>query len=214
MLPLAVYIMRALVDDVRAVSTDLPGVIGPALASHRFALAWQRAEGEAYHPVLSERLYQLDAAPAVQQVSGTLRRATDADHELLEAWTTAFDLELVPEESRLADVGEWVSQALAAPLAGIYLWTDSAPVAMAGYTGLTSHGAQIGPVYTPPEHRGRGYGSAVTASLSQLLLEAGRSFVYLLADATNTTSNRMYRRIGYRSAGAITTYTFGAGAQP
>ena len=50
----------------------------------------------------------------------------------------------------------------------MYLWEDGVPVAMAGWGGPTPGGARIGYVYTPPEHRGRGYASACVADLSQL----------------------------------------------
>ena len=38
---------------------------------------------------------------------------------------------------------------------------------------LENAGARIGMVYTPPELRGRGYGTAITGSLAQLLLNEG-----------------------------------------
>jgi predicted GNAT family acetyltransferase len=55
---------------------------------------------------------------------------------------------------------------------------------------------RVGPVFTAPEHRRRGYGGAVTAAVSTLLLERG-SKVMLYADAANPTSNGVYRRLGY-----------------
>ena len=61
------------------------------------------------------------------------------------------------------------------------------------------HGmVRIGPVYTPPERRGRGYASAATAALSQRLLDAGAEEVLLYTDLANPVSNSIYQRIGYR----------------
>ena len=81
---------------------------------------------------------------------------------------------------------------------GITLWErDRRPVSLAGYTGPTPNGIRIGPVYTPPEHRGRGYGSAVTAGVSQLQLDRGRRLCFLYTDLENATSNAIYMRIGY-----------------
>ena len=54
------------------------------------------------------------------------------------------------------------------------------------------------PVYTPPEHRGTGYGSAVTAAVSQHALDAGARDVILFTDLANPTSNSIYQKIGYR----------------
>jgi predicted GNAT family acetyltransferase len=59
--------------------------------------------------------------------------------------------------------------------------------------------ARDGPVYTPPDQRGRGFGAAVTAAVSQGALEAGAEEVLLFTDLANPTSNRIYQRLGYRA---------------
>ena len=66
-----------------------------------------------------------------------------------------------------------------------------------GFGGPTPNGIRIGPVYTPPELRGRGYASALTAQVSQLQLDRGKRFCFLYTDLANPTSNAIYRRIGY-----------------
>jgi|GEM_PF-2625661 len=58
--------------------------------------------------------------------------------------------------------------------------------------------ARIRSVYTPPEFRGHGYAAAMTAQVSQLLLDKGCDSVCLFADADNATSNGVYQRIGYK----------------
>jgi predicted GNAT family acetyltransferase len=69
---------------------------------------------------------------------------------------------------------------------------------MAATTPAVAGMARITPVYTPPEHRGRGYGAAVTLAVSRAAQEAGAAHVLLFTDLTNSTSNRLYQRIGYR----------------
>ena len=56
--------------------------------------------------------------------------------------------------------------------------------------------ARVGPVYTPPEHRGRGYASAAVAGVSERLLEQGVR-VCLFTDQANPTSNRIYTALGF-----------------
>ena len=92
----------------------------------------------------------------------------------------------------------------------MYLWADGEPVAMAGTSGQTPNGARVGPVYTPPALRGRGYASACTAALSQLLLDEGRRFCFLYTDLSNPTSNKIYQAIGYRPVCNADMYTFGS----
>ena len=70
-------------------------------------------------------------------------------------------------------------------------------MSLAGFAGPTPNGIRIGPVYTPPELRGHGHGTAVTAGVSQLLLDRGHKFCFLYTDLANSTSNAIYMRIGY-----------------
>jgi predicted GNAT family acetyltransferase len=69
---------------------------------------------------------------------------------------------------------------------------------------------RVGPVYTPPDLRGRGYASGVVAALSQHALDQGAAACMLFTDVANPTSNKIYQRIGYRYVGDFTEYRFGA----
>jgi hypothetical protein len=63
-------------------------------------------------------------------------------------------------------------------------------------------------VYTPPELRGRGYASALTAYVSAEQLAAGRSFCFLYTDLANPTSNRIYVALGYERVCDSVEYAF------
>jgi predicted GNAT family acetyltransferase len=89
-----------------------------------------------------------------------------------------------------------------------FLWEDSKPVALAGITRPTPEGMGVGPVYTPPERRGRGYATSLVAQISQQLLASGRQFCTLFTDLANPTSNSIYQKIGYRPVGDYTVYRF------
>jgi len=62
--------------------------------------------------------------------------------------------------------------------------------------------SRIGPVYTPPEHRGHGYAAAVTAAAARGALERGARQVLLYTDLANPTTNRLYP--GWASGRATT----------
>ena len=91
---------------------------------------------------------------------------------------------------------------------GAYLWEDGGPVSLAAYSGYTPHGARVGPVYTPPARRGHGYGSAVTAALSQHLLDGDRQFCCLFTNLANPTPNHIYQTIGYTPVCDVAEYQF------
>lgn len=56
---------------------------------------------------------------------------------------------------------------------------------------------RVGPVYTPPDQRGRGWASNAVAAISGRLQAEGAR-VCLYTDQANPTSNRIYARLGYR----------------
>ena len=70
-------------------------------------------------------------------------------------------------------------------------------MSLAGFAGPTPTGIRVGPVYTPPEHRRRGYAKTLVAALSRWLLEQGHRGCFLFTDLANPTSNRIYTDIGY-----------------
>jgi predicted GNAT family acetyltransferase len=82
---------------------------------------------------------------------------------------------------------------------GVILWQVDGTAVAYGVVGLPLHGmSRVGPVYTPPEWRGRGYGSAVTAACTRWALAAGARDVVLFTDLGNPVSNSTYQRMGYR----------------
>jgi predicted GNAT family acetyltransferase len=74
---------------------------------------------------------------------------------------------------------------------------DDGPVAFAGYNDAAPEFARIAPVYTFPDHRGRGYATALVAALARELLAAGKRRLFLTTDIANPTSNAIYARIGF-----------------
>jgi RimJ/RimL family protein N-acetyltransferase len=174
----------------------LSGVNAYPEAAQRFAAAWRDAAGCVVTPVRRMRLYRLgeltwpDPAP-----DGQPRVAADADAPLLDGWFTAFAREVRDqgEEDHAADVRDKLGYG------GISFWQAGGRlVSMAAVTRQVAGMIRIGPVYTPPEFRGRGYASAVTAALSLRAREAGAAEVLLYTDLDNPVSNSVYQRIGYR----------------
>ena len=144
-------------------------------------------------------VYALERVQPVPPAPGSSRPATRDDEALLLDWMVAFGEEVLEEndpgrtEARAA-----VEHRLAGHDGGFILWEDEGRVvSVSGWGGPTPNGIRVGPVYTPPELRGRGYATALVAELSQTLLDGGRRFVFLYTDLANPTSNAIYERIGY-----------------
>jgi uncharacterized protein len=174
----------------------VPGVIGPNEAALAFSAAWQRLTGETYILAMHERVYKLQAVLRPPSPGGSMRPVLDADLELAARWLVDFQKEAIPQEqSSMDEARVTVRQKIADR--DFYFWEDRVPVALAGRTRPTPHGWTIGPVYTPPQHRRKGYATALTAELSQLLLDSGKQFVSLFTNLANPISNSIYQKIGY-----------------
>ena len=78
-----------------------------------------------------------------------------------------------------------------------WVWEDGQPVSCAAHVRGTENGAGIGFVYTPPQHRGKGYATSLVSGLSRSLLGRGNQFCFLYANAENPVSCGLYRKIGY-----------------
>lgn len=202
-------VVDALADDVHAAfAADLNGVNGPADQAEWFAQRWAELTRARVRRVMAERAYEADRISLPWDVPGALRDYTADDRAVAGEWMDAFFLEafggVVPGEGL-----EVVERRLREPGGGWVLWEDGdGPVSIASYGSPTPSGIRIGPVYTPPELRGRGYASAVTARISERLLAQGRRFCFLFTDVSNPTSNSIYQRIGYRPVGDVSRWSF------
>lgn len=165
----------------------VPSVVDP------FVQAWTAATGGSAAVQMNQRQYRLGIL-AMPDVAGSPRKATTADRDLLVAWYHEFFNE--PGGSH-GDPRSAVDSRLES--GAMWLWDDlGAPVSVAGSSPVLAGMARIGPVYTPPELRGRGYASAVTAAASADALARGADEVLLYTDLANPTSNSIYQKIGYR----------------
>jgi len=197
--------VRLIAADVR--HRGLPGVLGPVEPARAFVEAWTELGGPAATHQMSERSYRLTKVRPPRPVAGRVRVATDDDRPLVRDWVEAFMREAFGDAD-LDEVGAVTDRWLARRGRTMYLWDDDGPVSMTGVGGPTPNGIRIGPVYTPPAARGRGYASALVAAVSQAELDAGRRFCFLFTDLANPTSNHIYQAIGYEPVRDIDAYGF------
>ena len=182
----------------------LPGVVGAEPEVHEFAELWTTHTGVPARTNMRQGVYALERVVPPLAVPGSPRIAAEEDRELAVRWWIAFAEEALHEGGPGRErAEEMIDYRLSSRSSGILLWEDGGqPVSIAGWGGATPNGIRIGPVYTPPERRGHGYATALTAELSQRLLdgrlfEGGRRFCFLYTDLANPTANAIYERIGY-----------------
>jgi predicted GNAT family acetyltransferase len=151
------------------------------------------------------RLWELSrvVVPA-RPAPGRLRIAADDEVELVRDWFARFMADADEQAGRPAGSSphevpdpEDVRRRIAAGCLWLWVDEDDRPVHLTGANPPSFGVARIGPVYTPPQQRGRGYASAAVARVSQLILDVGAR-PCLFTDQDNPTSNAIYEAIGYR----------------
>ncbi|HKO14890.1 MAG TPA: GNAT family N-acetyltransferase, partial [Gemmatimonadaceae bacterium] len=176
-----------------AAAPRLEDVLGPTASVQAFVAA---SDGD-WSLVMSQGIYECRAVSAPAAVPGTRRMAQPRDRALLADWVQRLSAEALAErlgdEDALARIGGHLARGT------MHVWENAdGAVSLAAAVAPTPNGIRINNVYTPPEHRRRGYASALVAALTQAVLHGGRTFAFLHTDLANPTSNGIYERIGYR----------------
>lgn len=213
--------LLAMSDDAAAAVADaaaehldqLSGVNGEISAATAFATAWARRFGLAFRPDRRNRLFRLGDLVSPVDVRGRFRAAGPDDLDLLHGWTSDFHTEAAGDErtpARAASAAK-IEHGLA------WLWIDDVkgieqPVSYTGSAVPVRGVHRIGPVYTPPEFRGRGYASACVAQVSCLKRASGATEVCLFTDQANPTSNKIYAAIGFEPVADTVNLGFLPGA--
>ena len=183
----------------------LSEVVGPDEASTAFAEAWRRLTGADVRLSMSQGVYVLDELVPPVHVLGRARVATMADAVLCTRWFAEFEVEAMGgarPPGLTAATRERITEGR------LTLWEDGGrPVSLSGRSAPAAGVARIGPVYTPPADRRRGYGAAVTAAATRAAVDAGATRCMLYTDLGNPTSNGIYQRLGYRRVGSASRFT-------
>lgn len=186
---------------------DVPGVNGDAGTTAMFAGAWAERRKTPVAPAEGLRLYSLGTFAAPKPVDGTLRAYREDDFPTIVAWGGAFTRESgspMPEGESDEDTARRVIQSRRS-----WLWdVNGTPVCWVGAVAGAENVSRIGPVYTPPPHRKRGYAAACTGAVTRLLMDEGQQPI-LYTQLANPTSNAVYRRLGYQPVAENVRYTFG-----
>lgn len=180
------------------------GVNGARRWSEPFVQAWHDRAGAASEVYRDMHAFELRTVRPPRLPAGRFRAATPDEAGGLARWFVAF-----------GDIRELITLEDAARRAAVLIsggdlavWElDGEAVSMAAVSRRTPWSSSIGFVYTPPELRGRGYASAVTAALSQRELAAGQGWCSLFTDQANATSNHIYADIGYEPKSEFRHFT-------
>ena len=184
-------------EEVLAVNGALPAV---ELCAAELA----RLGGGRVEVTQHTRLHELGELAWPPPVPGGLVAATEDDVELVTEWFAAFmgDADEQAGRPRGASAHEAPDRAellrrSAPDGCGSGSTRPGEPVHLTGANPPSFGVARVGPVYTPPAQRGRGWASNAVAEVSRRIQAEGAR-VCLFTDQANPTSNKIYAALGYR----------------
>jgi FR47-like protein len=150
------------------------------------------------------RLHELGELVWPAPAPGGLQAATEDDVELVTEWFGAFMGDADEQAGRLRgasahDVPDRAEMLRRLGAGWLWFWVSQAGerVHLTGASPPAFGVARVGPVYTPPAERGRGWASNAVAEISRRIQAEGAR-VCLFTDQANPTSNKIYAALGYQ----------------
>lgn len=194
----AVELARALVER----GEEVLGVNGMLPAAQACAGELARLTGLTSRVAVHMRQHRARSVVPPREPAGSLRPARADEAGLVQRWYEEFFVEADAQAGRPygAHAGEVPGLETTAWLVARGIVhvreLDGVPVHLTAVNPPSFGVVRIGPVFTPAEHRGRGYAGATVAALTQQALAAGHQPM-LYTDQANPVSNRLYAGIGY-----------------
>jgi RimJ/RimL family protein N-acetyltransferase len=176
-----------------------PGANAEPGTAQALASAWRTQTGGTTSCVREMARFALSqVVDPPRPPAGRLRLAELGERDLLTEWWDAFanEAKLAADRARAAAT---VDARLAAQR--LFVWDDDGPVSFLALSPTVAGVARIGPVYTPPANRRRGYAGMAVADMSRHALAHGATACMLFTDLANPTSNKIYKEVGYRRVG-------------
>ena len=197
-----------LVDHFRNVMTrPVAGILGP----DQLAEATIRLLGLSHADFAANRteaLYSLDLAalvlpPDLGGETGRMIEAAVVERDLLGQWIRGYEIEALGshDDEELVDrVADRVEQMITGSDCWV-LEVGSRPVSLCGFNARLPDMVQIGPVWTPPEHRSRGFARTLVALALGRASEQGVGKAILFTDYP--AAAKAYEAVGFTRIGAF-----------
>lgn len=200
-------ILSGLIHAFReAVARPVAGILG-ADEQAKVVINKLLLSDEAYATNRSEGLYvlDLDTLSVPEKFDFSKAEMIDAckvDRAILTRWIKAYAIEALGSEDNEA-LNEHVESRVNRTINGTDCWAlliDGEPVSLSGFNARLPDIVQIGPVWTPPEYRSRGYARALVAMTLQKAKEEGAEKAILFTD--NPAAAKAYESIGFEETGS------------
>jgi GNAT superfamily N-acetyltransferase len=215
LLPMPDEAAVALARTLHERGEEVLGVNGTLPAVHLCASELARLGGGRVEVAQHTRLHELGVLARPASVPGQLVSGTEDDLELAIEWFAAFTGDAEEQAGRprggtVHEVPDRAEMRHRIRAGGLWFWVDGTGqrVHMTAVNPPSFGVARVGPVYTPPSQRGRGWASNAVAEVSRRIQDQGAR-VCLFTDQANPTSNKIYTALGYRPVVDMANLTIG-----
>jgi hypothetical protein len=205
LLPMPDEAAVALAHALHERGEEVLGVNGALPAVELCAAELARLDGGRVEVAQHTRLHELGELAQPAPVPGGLVVATEGDLQQVTDWFAAFmgdadEQAGRPRGASAHDVPDRSETLLRIRAGLLWFWADETGerVHLTGTNPPSFGVARVGPVYTPPSQRGRGWASNAVAEVSRRIQAEGAR-VCLFTDQANPTSNKIYAALGYRA---------------
>lgn len=195
--PMPPQAVAALADYLTQYDLRVPGIFAPEMTGLALSDALRASRGNQYSVVKRVLHWELTALARQSKTKGHLRLATDNDTAILVEMYRDMQHEM--NTQRPYDAQQKVTALMARQ--ELVVWDNCegrivSTGAASNGTGQSRYG-EIGSIYTPPDHRGQGFASALVSHLAEKLLEQN-SAVFLSSDAEANASFQLYEKLGFK----------------
>jgi GNAT superfamily N-acetyltransferase len=196
--------LATLIEHVgKCLERPVAGANGPD-AQVMDILAGLNVDQAAFSLSRSERLFHLSERslilPALGEPDVEVVSWGRVDAALLGEWLMAYNVEAlcrVQDATLQQEIGDAVSDA--DQFERFVLKVAGMPVCLAGFNARLPDMVQVGPVWTPPEMRSRGYARYLVAKIVEEAFQRGVKKVILFTDSES--AERAYRAVGFLPIG-------------
>lgn len=201
--------INLLVQELKNINPPLEGVVAESNTAEYFSNEFSRVANLTTELLMHQGVYECHALKIPPNNNLVLHRALIQDVETVAGLIMGFIKDALPKEPVSTVRARILAQAHIENGNLFLLKNDKDEfVSMACNNRETKNSGCVSFVYTPKEYRGHGYGSLVTALVSNEVLKKGKRFCNLFTDLSNPTSNKIYNNIGYKKIGESKHFSF------
>ena len=189
--------IECLIDGIA--DQPIPGVLAVKSLAQCFAEAYTTPKSMTFEIVTNQCIYELTEVNPEIPLIGTIRLVEEKDMPFFPFWCESAFAEFEYGKTTMNIPYDITQCHYRIAKRNTYILEDNGiPVSLAGLNREMQNVIGVGPVFTPPYYRGKGYASSCVAQISQLALDRGFTRCVLYTDLANPTSNSIYQKIGYK----------------